>query len=124
MLKAVLQALASSEHTKTPFLVVMVLPIWDDSPWTSEAIRGHHNISTLIQIPSGHIRFGPAHKQANDESMELKPAKWHVELVFIANAMGREAYLSNHRIQTILSLAIQATCRLKPEEAIVFPRPL
>ncbi len=63
-------------------------------------------MSTLIQIPSGHMRFMPAHKQTDDESVELKPAKWPVELVLIANAMGREAYLSNQRIQTILSPAI------------------
>jgi hypothetical protein len=32
MLKAVLQALTSSERIDAPFLVVMVLPTWDDSP--------------------------------------------------------------------------------------------
>ena len=41
MLHAVLHALASSEHTYAPFLVVMTLPVWDDSPWTSQAIREH-----------------------------------------------------------------------------------
>jgi len=74
MLKAVLQALASSKHTDAPFQVVMVLPIWDDSPWTSKAIRGHTNMSTLVRIPAGHMRFVPPHKQADDASMELKPA--------------------------------------------------
>ena len=56
--------------------------------------------------------------------MELTPAKWPVELVLIANAMGREAYLDLDGIQTILSPTIQATCRLKPEETICFPIPL
>ena len=88
MLKAVLQALASSEHTYAPFLVVVVFPVWGDSPWTSEAIKGHNNMSTLIKIPSGDMRFVPAHKQTNDESMELKPTKWPVEFVLIANSMG------------------------------------
>ena len=106
MLKAVLQALASSEHTDAPFLVVMVLPVWDDSPWTSKAIRGHPNMSTLISIPAGHMRFVPAHKQADDAYMELTPSKWPVELVLIANDMGREAYLSNNMIQMILAPAI------------------
>ncbi len=32
MLKTVLHALASSEHTDTPFLVVLILPTWDDTP--------------------------------------------------------------------------------------------
>jgi hypothetical protein len=39
MLKAVLQALSSSDHTDAPFLAVMALPVWDDSPWTFNAIR-------------------------------------------------------------------------------------
>jgi hypothetical protein len=78
MLQAVLQALASSEHTNAPFLIVLVLPVWDDSPWTSQAIRGHNNMSTLIKIPRGHMRFVPAHKQSDDASPELKPAKWPV----------------------------------------------
>ena len=44
-------------------------------------------MSTLIRIPVGHMRFVPAHKQAGDASMELKPAKWPIELVLIANDM-------------------------------------
>ena len=63
-------------------------------------------MSTLIQIPRGHMRFVPAHKQTYDASSELKPAKWLVELVLIANAMGREAYLNIDKIHTILSPAI------------------
>jgi len=74
MLKVVLQALASSEYTDAPLLVVMVLPLWDDSPWTSKAIRGHTNMSTLIRIPAGHMRFVPAHKQADDAYMDLESA--------------------------------------------------
>ncbi len=35
--------------------------------------------------------------------MELKPAKWPVELVFIANEMGREIYLDSESIKTFLS---------------------
>ena len=31
MLKIVLHALASSEYTDTPFLIVMLLPTWDDT---------------------------------------------------------------------------------------------
>ena len=33
MSKASLHALASSTDTTTPFLVVMVLPVWEDTPW-------------------------------------------------------------------------------------------
>jgi hypothetical protein len=95
MLKAVLHALASSEHTDDPFLAVMTLPVWDDSPWTSAAIRGHTDMSTLIRIPTGHMRFVPAEKQTDEPSMELTPAKWTVELVLIANDKGREMCPNN-----------------------------
>ena len=61
MLKAVLHALASSQSPNTPFLVVLILQVWEDTPWNSPAIRGHHNMSTLIRIPAGHMRFVPAH---------------------------------------------------------------
>jgi hypothetical protein len=47
MLKAVLHALASSESTEIPFLVTMILPVWEGTPWNSAAIRGHTNMSTL-----------------------------------------------------------------------------
>ena len=81
-------------------------------------------MSTLIRIPSGHMRFIPAHKQADDATMELTPAKWPVELILIANDLGREAYLDPSRIQTILAPAIQTTCQLTAEETIFFPPPL
>ena len=121
MLNAVLHALSASDHTDAPFLAVMVLPVWDDSPWTSNAIRGHPNMSTLIRIPNGHMRFVPANKQTDDASIELKPVKWPVELILIANDKGRETYLDNERIQAILAPTIQTVCQLRPEETIFFP---
>jgi len=39
MLKTVLHALASSEYTDTPFLVVPILTKWDDTLWNSKAIK-------------------------------------------------------------------------------------
>ncbi len=81
-------------------------------------------MSTLIRIPTGHMRFVSAHRQADDAFMELKPTKWLVYLVLIANDMEREAYLNNNRIQTIIAPVIQATCRLTPKETIFFPPPL
>ncbi len=78
-------------------------------------------MSTLSRIPSGRMRFVPADKQTDDESMELKPAKWPVELVLIANELGREAYLDHDRIRSILSPAIEKICRLTPEDVIFFP---
>jgi hypothetical protein len=93
MLKAVLHALASSESPDTPFMVVLILPFWDDTPWNSVAIRGHHNMSTLIRIPAGHMRCVPAHTQSDEATLVFSPAKWPVEFVLIANAKGRAAFI-------------------------------
>ena len=70
------------------------------------------------------MRFVSADKQADETSIELKQAIWPVELVLIANDMGRQVSLDNKRIQSILSPAIQAICRLKPKETPFFPPPL
>ncbi len=61
ILKEVLHTLSSAESQDTFFLVVLILPIWEDTPWNSAAIRGHHDMSTLIRIPAGHMRFVTAH---------------------------------------------------------------
>ena len=55
-------------------------------------------MSTLIQIPAGHIGFVPAHKQSEEAPPVLSPAKWPVEFVLIANAKGRETFLCHDRI--------------------------
>ena len=89
MLKAVLHALSSSEAQDAPFLVVMILPIWEDIPGNSAVICDHHNMSTLIRIPAGHMRFVTAHKQSDEANPVLSPAKWPVDLVLIANDKGR-----------------------------------
>jgi hypothetical protein len=65
MLKAVLHALSSLETQDNPFLVVLILPVWEDTPWNSAAFRGRHNMSTLIRIPAGLMRFVPADKQSD-----------------------------------------------------------
>ncbi len=62
ILKAVLHALASFEYRDNPFLVAMILPVWDDTPCNVAAVRGHGNIITHNQIPAGQMRFVPAHK--------------------------------------------------------------
>jgi len=83
---------------------------------SSAAIRGHHNMSTLIWIPAGHMWFVPVHKQSDEATLLLSPAKWPVEFVLIANAKGREIFICHGRIHQILSPAIQATCLLTPEQ--------
>ena len=78
-------SLASSERTKPPFLVVMVLPIRYNTLLNSTAVRGHGNMSTLIHIPVGHVRFVPAHKQSDGTTSDLPPVKWPVGFVLMAN---------------------------------------
>jgi hypothetical protein len=123
MLKAVLHAFPSSEAQDAPFLVVLILPVWEDTSWNSAAIRGHHNMSTLIRIPAGHTLFVPAHKQSDKANPVLSPAIWPVELVLIANEKGRETFVCHDRIQQILSLAIQTTCFLTAAHTLFFPTP-
>ena len=50
-------------------------------------------MTTLIRIPTGHMRFVPAHKQSDDFATNLSPTKWPVEFVLISNEAGRDAYL-------------------------------
>ena len=78
-------------------------------------------MTTLINIPAGYMRFVPAHKQADKVTVVLSPAKWPVEFVLIANPKGREAFMDNNRIHTILAPAIQATSHLTPETIHFFP---
>ena len=122
MLKAVLHALVSSETSATPFLVVLGIPVWDDTLWNSASIRGHVNMTTLIRIPTGHMRFVPAHRRSDDVTAALPPAnKWLVELVLISNEAGRERYLDLSRIHRILAPTIQIVCHTNPAQPTFFP---
>jgi hypothetical protein len=49
------------------------------------------------------MRFLPTHKQSDEATAYLSPAKWSVELVHIGNDKGREAFLNQDQIQTILA---------------------
>jgi hypothetical protein len=80
-------------------------------------------MSTLIQIPAGHMRFVPAHKQADEATPVLSHVKWPMELVLIANDKGQETFVSNDRIHQIPSPAIQATCLLTPAHPLIFSNP-
>jgi len=62
MRKTVLQTLASPTDTLTIFLVVLFLPVWEDTPWNAASISDHENMTTLIHLPAGHMRFIPTHK--------------------------------------------------------------
>jgi hypothetical protein len=121
MRKAILHALASSTDTTTPFLVVMVLPGWEGTPWYSAAIRSHHSMETLIQIPAGHMRFVPAHKQSDIGTDSFSRAKWPVELVLISNEEGRNQFVNTERIHQILGPALCNTCQTTTEQLRFFP---
>ena len=122
MLKAVLHALASSNNSETPFLVVLILTVWDDTPWNSASIRGHRNISTLIRIPNGHMRCVPTHRQSDDTAATPHRAKWPGEIVLISNEAHREQYLDQSKTHRILALAIQDVCQMTPALSEFFPR--
>ena len=121
MRKTILHALASSTNTMTPFLVVMVLPVWEDTPWYLAAIRSHHNLETLIQIPAGHLRFVPAHKQSDRDTTSLPPAKWPVELVLISNEESRNQFVNRDHIHQILAPALRSTCQISTDQLRFFP---
>jgi hypothetical protein len=112
MRKVNLHALASSTDTTTPLLVVMVLPAWEDTPWCFAAIRSHPNLETLIQIPSGHMRFVPAHKQNDGDTTSLPLATWPVELVLISNEAGKDNFFDEERITQILAPSRCNACQM------------
>ena len=95
-MKAILYALASSECSETPFLVGMILLVWEDTPWKSASIRSHRKMTTLIRITAGHMRFVPAHIHYDDAASELSLSKWLVEFVLISKEVGREDYLTTY----------------------------
>jgi len=103
--------------------MVLILLVWEDTPWNSAAIRGHHYMSTVIQIPAGYIRFVSAHKQSDEATVVLSPLKWPVEFVLIANAKNRETFICQDRIHKILGPVIKANCRLTPAQTHIFPTP-
>jgi hypothetical protein len=75
MLKTAMHTLASSEYTNIPFLMDMILSVWDDTLWNSTAIRGNGIMSTLVRIPTGHMHFVPAKKQTDVPTADLSTAK-------------------------------------------------
>ena len=117
---AVLHALASSANTKTSFLTIMVLPVWEGTPWQSAAIRSHANMETLIHIPTGHMRFVPTYNQSEGEAHQLAPAKWPVELVLVVNVAVKAQFLDMGRVHDILGPAIREVCQISEAQTTFF----
>ena len=112
MFKIVLYKLASSKCTETPFLVVIMLLVWEDTPWNSATISSHGNMSTLVHIHVGHMHFVPAHRKSDNAASSLSLAKWPMEFVLISNEVDCEAFLNHDRINLIMAPTIEDTCRL------------
>jgi hypothetical protein len=72
-------------------------------------------MTTLISMPAGHMRFVPAHKQADEATVVLSPARWPVEFVLIANPKGRAAFMNHDIIRAILTPAHQAIYHMAPK---------
>ena len=45
-------------------------------------------------------------KKSNEATSDLSPGKWPVEFVLVSNEAGRETFLNQDRIHTILAPAI------------------
>jgi hypothetical protein len=63
MRKTILHAFACATSSAKPFLGVLILPAWEDSPWNTHAILHHPNQTTLAHLPANQLKFIPSHKQ-------------------------------------------------------------
>ncbi len=95
MRKTILHALACTTSSANLFLVVLILPAWENSPWSTHAILQHPNITTLAHLPANQLKFIPSHKQLDKDLnlSPLRPADWPVDLIIVANEERRQAYL-------------------------------
>ncbi len=84
-------------------------------------IRNQRNVETLVQIPAGHMRFIPAHKQTDGDIASLAAAKWSVDLVLISNATCKEHFVNMDRIHQVLAPALCSACQMTSEHINFFP---
>ena len=83
MRKAVRHALESATYAP-PFLCLLILPRWDDTPWRSADILSHENIEILASVPGLHMRFTPATDDPSHPLSPLPPARWPVDFALVA----------------------------------------
>ena len=123
MRKTILHALACATAVANPFLVVLILPAWEDSPWRTHAILQHPNLTTLAHLPANQLKFIPSHKQLDKDLnlSTLRPADWPVDLIIIANEEGRQAYLHLDRLQNIIIPGLQQACQDTNLTITLFP---
>jgi len=121
--KTVLHALASSTATKSPLLVVMILPAWEDSPWRTLSKLSHYNITTLVHLKPNQLKFIPASEQldTNLDMNLLRAADHPTNVVVVANTEGIKSYLHLARLQHILIPSILKACQNTAQTIKLFP---
>ena len=104
MRKTILHALTCASSSSSAFLVVFILPAWEDLPWRIHFILHHPNLTILAHLSANQLKFFPAHKQLdNDLNIPaIKPSDWSVDLIIIANEEERQAFLHHDRLHRIL----------------------
>ena len=122
MRKAVRHALASASYD-SPFLCLLILPRWDDTPWRSADIISHENIEILASLAPRQMRFTPADvpPELHLPPSLLPPAKWPVDFVIVANHAGRSRWLDIHKLQTIFVPALRQLCATPDQHIELFP---
>jgi hypothetical protein len=90
MRNTILHALACTTSSLNPFIVVLILPAWEDSPRRTRSILQHPNLTTLAHFPANHLTLITTHKQLY-KKLKLsirRPADWPVDLIIVANEEG------------------------------------
>ena len=124
MRQAVEHAIRSSVTTDNPFLCLLTLPSWDDSPWRSAGLLSHKNVHHLLQVPHGRFRFVPAtghREETGVEPSSLPPAEWAVDLLLVANAAGMSKYVDMSALEHTLVPALRHSCDFKDLHVELFP---
>jgi hypothetical protein len=123
MRKTILHALSCATSSTNPFLVVLILPAWEELPWRTHAILQHPNLTTLAHLPANQLKFIPSHKQLDKDLnlSTLRPANWPIDLSIIENEEGRQAYLHHDRLQNILIPGLQQACQDTNQTITLFP---
>ena len=98
---------------ESPFLIVLLLPKWKDSPCRTHSILSHPNTCTLVRLNPNQLKFVPANKLIynNLSKLLLKAANRSIYIVIVANTDGRKNYLHPNHLQHILIPDILRACQ-------------
>ena len=122
--KTFLHAPACSISTGIPFLVVLILPAWEDSPWRKHSILSHPNIiTTTVHLNNfNQLEFILDNKQLdiNLGISLLRAANCPIDMIVIANK-EKKNYLHPTRLQHILIPGILQACQDTTKTISFFP---